>query len=334
MVIKVTLTNAENCVFDTDFTSVNVALTDIQPMIGVEGRNDTMQGNTTDEVLDGGTGDDTISAGDGNNTVFGGAGSDNITAGVGDDVIDGGDGADQIVAGDGRDSIVFDALDIIDGGQGVDALRVNGPNTDFTADTPRVSNLEVIDLSADNTANHVLLDQAFVTAMGGASAVISINGSSGDTVSLANDPSDPNAPIWYRDPSADVVGEYTAYKTVTGTSPTTAVTVLVKNDVQVGNAWVGSDNADTFVSGPGSDTLTGGAGIDEIDLTQLFDGASRVDLADTNAVTVNLTTGTASDSAGLLGTDTLVGIENVKTGKGNDSVHGYGFLHGFLLRSG
>jgi Ca2+-binding RTX toxin-like protein len=84
----------------------------------------------------------------------------------------------------------------------------------------------------------------------------------------------------------------------------------------------GGDGDDTLISGSGGgdDLLDGGAGTDTADysrnLTDLIPGA--VFAANNTDVIVNLTTGIASG----LGDDTLVGIENVITGGGDDSITG------------
>ena len=75
------------------------------------------------------------------------------------------------------------------------------------------------------------------------------------------------------------------------------------NDILVGNG-----NNDMLTGGAGNDTLQGSAGTDTADYS--VDGGS-------GAVTVNLATGTATDTFG--NTDTLVGIENAIGTSGADT---------------
>jgi Ca2+-binding RTX toxin-like protein len=88
----------------------------------------------------------------------------------------------------------------------------------------------------------------------------------------------------------------------------------------VGNTLTGDPaTAETIQSGPGNDTITGSSD-DVLNLAQTIDATGPI--AVTGNLTVNLATGLASDASGKLGTDTLVGIQNVSTGKGADSVVG------------
>jgi serralysin len=77
---------------------------------------------------------------------------------------------------------------------------------------------------------------------------------------------------------------------------------------EVGNRLAGSTGNDTLTGGAGNDTLDGGAGVDTI----VYSGSG--------AVTVNLISNVSSD--GLGGTDVLIGIENVTSGDGADTLYG------------
>ena len=73
-------------------------LSSIENVIG-SSFNDTLTGDTADNVIDGADGADQIDGGDGNDTIFGGAGDDTVYGGAGDDTIDGGTG-DDVIYGD------------------------------------------------------------------------------------------------------------------------------------------------------------------------------------------------------------------------------------------
>lgn len=85
------------------------------------------------------------------------------------------------------------------------------------------------------------------------------------------------------------------------------------NDVLLGNAV-----ANMLVGGAGNDTLDGGAGDDTLDGGSGSDTVSHQTA--TQAVFVNLAAGTAFGTE--IGTDTLISVENVSTGSGNDVVFG------------
>jgi Ca2+-binding RTX toxin-like protein len=83
----------------------------------------------------------------------------------------------------------------------------------------------------------------------------------------------------------------------------------------------GGAGDDQLVGGEGDDVLVGGAGDDELDGGEGIDTVSYLaGLSDTTGVTVDLSTGSAyGDEAG---DDTLVGIENVIGGNGDDTLTG------------
>ena len=92
----------------------------------------------------------------------------------------------------------------------------------------------------------------------------------------------------------------------------------------------GGADDDALTGGAGDDLLVGGVGDDELDGGDGIDTVSYLaGLSDTAGVTVDLSTGEAfGDEAGA---DTLIGIENVIGGKGNDTLignDGANILHG------
>ncbi len=223
--------------------------------------------------------------------------------------------------GDGRAQLVlsdtFEPDEQFDGSTGDGSLLVTGESLDLRGVIPRVSNLDVLDLATDAGANEVILTQAFVEAMGGNQAVISIEGGAGDVLKLAN--AQENTSIWLRDPNSDQAGTpgYAAYKSG-------GTTVLVNRNIDVAGVSITSGaGTDTLLSGPGDDTITG-SGADVLDLGHR-PGPNGTTLEVTDAMVVTLPQGSTNGSAqagDLLGTDTLVGIQNVSTGKGADSVVG------------
>lgn len=114
----------------------------------------------------------------------------------------------------------------------------------------------------------------------------------------------------------------TGNDTLTGGSAADLLDALAGND-----SLVGGDGDDTLQGGDGADTLVGGAGNDSLD------GGTglSLDLADysaaTTAINVTLQSPEAGSPAGkatdgLGGTDSLVSIESVRAGSGNDTLTG------------
>lgn len=83
----------------------------------------------------------------------------------------------------------------------------------------------------------------------------------------------------------------------------------------------GGAGDDALSGGEGDDVLAGGVGDDELDGGDGIDTVSyQAGLSDTAGVTVNLANGTADGDES--GSDTLIGIENVIGGTGNDTLIG------------
>lgn len=85
------------------------------------GREVTIKGTASDDLLLGTSGDDVIHAGDGDDIVEGRGGHDTICGGAGADTIKGGDGDDTLLGGDKADELI--------GGNGADTL-IGGPGPD------------------------------------------------------------------------------------------------------------------------------------------------------------------------------------------------------------
>ncbi len=78
-------------------------------------------GSGNDTVL-GDSGDDVVTTNDGNDVVFGGAGDDTFNTGDGDDSLTGGTGSDSLTAGAGDDTVTFSEGDTVDAGSGDDTI--------------------------------------------------------------------------------------------------------------------------------------------------------------------------------------------------------------------
>ncbi|WP_229801530.1 M10 family metallopeptidase C-terminal domain-containing protein, partial [Tateyamaria omphalii] len=87
------------------------------------GGNDTVTGNSANNVLSLGIGNDSAEGGAGDDSIDGGIGFDTIRGGADNDTILGGDGADSLFGDDGNDLIIGDVgFDQLFGGAGNDTL--------------------------------------------------------------------------------------------------------------------------------------------------------------------------------------------------------------------
>jgi Ca2+-binding RTX toxin-like protein len=270
-----------------------------------------MRGNGGDDVLEGGAGNDTaeygylttgvtisldaaggafVVAGAGDTdtlvsieNVTGGDGDDRLTGNTGANTLTGGAGSDSLSGGDGADILVADAADaLIDGGGGTDTAQFG---------------------AAVNTGD--LLD-ADLTGV--------------ETVKITTTTSDTAANIY------DFAAQSEALRIIgnTGNDRITAGSG--------GNSIDGGDGNDTLAAGTGADSLSGGSGDDNLlgstGPSDTFNGGAGFDAVSyanaTSAITVTLTSdGVSSNNAsarfGGGKTDTLIAIEQVTGGSGNDS---------------
>jgi Ca2+-binding RTX toxin-like protein len=133
--------------------------------------------------------------------------------------------------------------------------------------------------------------------------------------------------------------------TLTGTAGNDVIDLLAGNDSYLGldgndsiqgnvgnDTLSGGNDADSILGGEGADELTGGRGNDFIDGGNGSDVAAYNGNSSSEAVSVNLLDGRANDGRG--GTDTLLGIEYVWGGAGNDTIIGGNGAESFWGASG
>lgn len=230
-----------------------------------------------------------ITTGLGGSTVLAGTGSKTVLGQGGDDIINASSGGGEYFGGGGNDIIFASntAFETLDGGTGIDTL-----NTTLFNGTYEIN-------LADGTTNFV--PESFVNFEN----VITGNGNT----------------------------------TIVGTSGANIITTGTGDDTI--NAAGGND---TIFAGDGDDTINGGGGADIMngeggnDLFlieggwtggpgEVINGGSGSDTFSTAAVnsinaTIDLAAGTFNYSPGGSGTITLISIENVITGNGNDELLG------------
>ncbi len=309
--------------------------------------------------LDGGTGNDTLMAGDGDDVLLGGVDADSLQGEAGQDTLDGGAGNDSLSAGAGDDLVIFDAADgSIDGGSGYDTLRVQDGVTDLTSRTATLDNFEAIDLRGSGD-NWLRMSTANLTAITtSAMTPLTVHADAGDSLILGG------TLVWrsaadttidglrYR--GAEVYSGSTLIATLQlsenlqvltdGATPTFANQLVSDTEV-----WYGfAGNRETTLSGNGgddfltqslsADTLNGGDGTDTADYSTQF-GNVIVNLGSTDFSSVGLpngtytvVSGTAEDGFGKV--DTLISIENIRTGLGNDVVIGSAAANRIVTNAG
>ena len=209
-------------------------------------------------------------------------GSDEYTGNGGNDTFVAGDGDDSGNAGSGDDSIVAGGgNDTIQGGTGNDTI--------FGGDNPDTIG------SGDDSIDAGAGDDSVIGGDGNDTLVL---GDGDDTVDggIGNDDIDGGK-------GADQINAGAGDDTILGGEGDDYIDAGAGDDSV--NAGIGND---TVVGGPGNDTLQGGSGVDTLDYT-----------AETQSVTVNLTTGVSTTSDG---DDTTSDFENVLGGAGNDTLTG------------
>uniref|UniRef100_UPI0024072457 beta strand repeat-containing protein n=1 Tax=Minwuia thermotolerans TaxID=2056226 RepID=UPI0024072457 len=244
-------------------------------------------GENFDITMDGSATDITVAtgfSGTGNAKTFinferadltGGNGNDLFAGGALDDTLNGGLGNDTLNGGSG-------GADVIDGGGGDDAITTalgndtvaggDGNDSIATGDGADFVNAGLGDDSVDGGAGDDFLDGSFGndTVSGGAGADTIDAGSENDLLDGGD--------------GADSVFGSSGFDQLDGGDGDDTLD--------------GGDDDDTLVGGLGADSIIGGAGAD---IVSYFD--------DANGVSVDLSTGTATDGGGF--TDTLTGVENV-----------------------
>ena len=308
--------------------SENDTLLNIENIIGSDYR-DTISGDSLANTLVGGGAEDSLSGGAGNDCLLGGTGNDTLSGGDGNDILDGGGigqdvanysyasagltltlsgvatnlftivagqdvdtllNIEGLIGGSGNDSLTGDSLaNYFGGGAGNDSFASSGGNDTF-----------------DGGSGNDIADYTWL----GTGASLSGTGSDGNfTVS--------------------------AYKN-TGQLLSTDVLVNMESIVLSGIAdlsgtslnigLIGSSGNDTLIGGSGANTFYGGAGNDR------FDGRSAptgsVDIADYSYATTGLSIALTGLMTNIItistGTDvdTLLNIEGLVTGSGNDTLIG------------
>jgi len=281
-------------------------LSNIENLIG-GGGNDTFVGDALDNILDGRGGNDTLIGGDGNDTIDGGAGDDQITGDAGNDTLSGGDGNDIIDGGAGDDQINGGAgNDTLSGGEGDDSLVGDAGNDTLLGnggnDTLKggAGNDYLDGGDGADTADFSDRSENIQITLGSAGdGIASIDGVEEDTLlGIEN--------LIGGEGNDTLVGnEYV--NTLEGRGGNDLLIGLLGNDV-----LYGGDGNDVLRGGDGNDVLDGGDGIDTADYS---DKVGDIDVTLAGDVLSYVSVASAPE-------DSLINIENVIGGAGNDTLGG------------
>ena len=222
------------------------------------------------------------------------ANNDTLAGGDGNDTITGDAGADSLSGGAGNDTITGDAGDdTLSGGAGNDTLVGSAGNDSILGG----EGSDIIDAGSSTFGNDT------VDGGTGTDYVSFVNLTTAVTVDLKNHT------------ATHALGSVVAMTNIEGAHGSSAADVLTGGEAaDKTDTTTGSRVTEWFRGNGGNDTITGGAGTDYITASDYSNNSS------TQPVVANLGTGTASD--GRSGTDTLVNIDFLAGGAGNDALTG------------
>ena len=314
------------------------SIRDFENIIG-SAYSDILTGDQMDNMLTGGAGNDDLTGGDGDDTLIGGAGVDDLDGGAGNDTLEGGAGADKLDGGAGGaggvnwlsyassdaavtvnlatasvsgghaqgDEIVSDEMEL--GGREVDVPRFH--NIIGSAHNDR--------LTGDHRPN-VLEGGAGADRLDGGEASGENTGDAptGNTAMSADTAS-------YAGSKSGVTVDLTTGRGLAGDAEGDTLVNIEK--------FVGSDQADTFLTGLGGQVIDGGGGSDTVSYENLELTEEQMGLLGDNMIVMKLTNsgGLArikhSSTSGENGEysaerDDFVGIENITGSSYNDEITG------------
>jgi Ca2+-binding RTX toxin-like protein len=308
-------------------------LISIESITGGAG-NDVLTGNNIDHTLDGN---------DGNDKLTGGTGSSTLDGGDGDDVIVASTGAVEVYIGGDNNEVIGDTLTFATFASGVTVDLSTGTGTAAGVGSLSLGGFERLigsahddvltgtsgdDVIAGGAGNDIITGGAGADTLAGEAGVNTLDYSSGGpgvTVDLNTQakfdanynvvPSGGHLATFYEQQGGDAAGDVIAgFVNITGSAGNNALT----GDANA-NILIGQGGDDILIGNAGDDTLIGGTGLNRLDGGAGNDTASYVGMS--NNLLVDLLGNFAEPMLGGF-TDTLLSIENVIGGDGNDSIIG------------
>ncbi|MCE7029540.1 S8 family serine peptidase, partial [Jiella sp. CBK1P-4] len=249
-------------------------------------------------------------------------------------------GMENAVSGDGNDHLIGNNLanklhgmrgnDAFNGGAGSDTMEGGAGNDSFLGNADGVADtydggadIDTIDYSATSAALSInLITKTATSAQIGTDTLISVERVMGGT---GNDVIHANFATW-------LIFGYDGEDTLYGGSGNTRLSGGVGNDKLFGlggnDTLLGDGDNDFLDGGTGTDQVQGGTGNDTLignadGVADTYDGGADIDTIDYSAtsaaLSINLITKTATSAQ--IGTDTLISVERVMGGTGNDVIH-------------
>jgi Ca2+-binding RTX toxin-like protein len=335
---------------DTLTANLTVDMTNLASVTVGNDANAVVQTWNNFEVFSFGAGNDTINAGADNNSISGGAGNDVINGGAGNDTFAGGAGNDVIDGGVDTDTALF-STDTIDGE--AKTLTFNGASTTVqgaAGGTDVLSNVEIITLSSgvhDDLAQVNALPSFSTTVSGGGNDALGDSVTYSDTITtnLTADLNDLTHVTVNDGSNVQTWNNFEVFNFGGGNdvinAATNATALLISagsgNDIVTGGTGndtiYGGDGNDQLNGGAGNDTLSGGNGNDTLfggAGSNSLNGGAGFDYADYTGTNVAMTylldpVQNSYLPHGMVGEiDTLIGIEALILGNGNNYVFGGG----------
>ena len=267
---------------------VNLGSSTATGINGIFSSLESVLGGSGNDSLTGSGGDDILNGGPGNDTLTGSGGNDTLSGGLDDDTFVFGStfGSDTVIEwiGEGNDTLDFSTFNT--------ALTVVPGSGVTVSDSfgnlmTHVQNcIETLKLGSGDDRVAPSSGGQFFGGLGNIQAEGGV-----DTLDYSAYTS--GVTVDLTTGTAQDIGTVSGFENIIGSSG---------NDTLKGD---GGDNV--FIGGPGNDALDGMGGVDTFDARTIL-----------NNLTVNLTSGTALGD----GSDTLINIENVLTGAGNDIITG------------
>ncbi|AOO66352.1 beta strand repeat-containing protein [Sulfurospirillum halorespirans] len=290
--------------------------------------NDILEGGDGDDILYGGGGDDTLRGGAGNDTFNGGSGIDTLdysTAGVAITATLN----STLITGEGADSVDITTIEILRAGN--------------LADVITMANSGVLSTIYAGAGNDIVTGGSQVDTLFGEAGNDTLKGGSGADNLFGGDGDD----LFYGNTDGDVItggengesnGDTLDFSDVAtalvinmamGSVNTNASTFSEIENITggTGNDTIyGDDQANTLKGGAGDDTIFTSVGVDYID-----GGSGSNDWIDfsaitTTPITINLSTQKIIND-GYGNTETIVNVENINAGSGNDTLYGDGMAN-------
>ncbi|MEM7521667.1 MAG: calcium-binding protein, partial [Pseudomonadota bacterium] len=296
-----TLTSVENYIGTTAQERI-IGSSVANAILGIGG-NDTIEGGAGNDTITGGGNNDLLSGGDNDDVLNGAPGNDTLNGGSGNDSLVGGSGENRLNGDAGNDTLEGgETPDVLDGGDDNDLINANGGN-----DT-------LIDGAGDDTLNGGDGFDTFVATGGGSDVFDGGDGSDGVayeatgaavTIDLLDQASNAGAALNDTFISIEVLRGTLSADFLGGDDGSNQL----RSDA--GNSTLeGRGDDDTLIGGTGDDILDGGDGVDQARYTST-----------TEDLVFNLAVG-FFDGTAETGDDTLIGIENLSLGSGDDRVFG------------